>query len=331
MNSSGARSLLETLLREPGRFSFDAAVGVLLAAAGRGEPGAALRFETAVGLRPAMRDVLEVRHDPGADRFTMRVGFTGLTGPGGVLARPYTETVNEEQRRRAPALGVFLDMLSQRAFAQYALAGAKYHPHRAASLARAAAPPGHAPAGDPFVAALLALTGHGLAGDVARSGLGQAQLLYFAGLFASRPRSADRIAALLEEWLGAPVRIEQFVGTWQTIDPAEQSRLGVAYCQLDADAAAGARAWDIQSRIRIVIGPLDLADFEALLPGTPRLRQLDAVIRTYLDDEAGFAINPVLRADAVPPPRLGTTRLGLTGWLPTRGERRHDAAEAVFT
>lgn len=323
-------SPLGTLFREPGRFTLDAAIGVLLAAGGSRRPEQVLRFQTAFGLRPAMRDILAVEQEPGSGRYVVRIGFSGLTGPGGVLPRPYTETVNEEHRRRSPALAGFLDMLSQRALLQYALAGAKYHPHRVAALARYDAPD-HAPDGDGFVTSLLALAGHGLPGDIARSGLAPGQLLYFAGLFASRPRSADRLAALLEEWLGVPVRIDQFVGTWQRLDQDERSRLGLAHSRLGVDAAAGTRVWDIQSRIRIVIGPLDLPGFEALLPDRDRLPQLDRIIRAYLDDEAAFGINLVLRAASVPSARLGSMRLGWTGWLPTAGRRVADVNDTVFS
>ncbi len=328
-------SLLQTLQQQPGRFSFDAAITVLLAASGAA-PEQALRFETVAGLAPALRDVLSVREDWRGDhrRYTVRIGFSGLTGPGGVLPRPYTEMAGEERRRRSQAMGGFFDMLSQRFLLQYALAGAKYHPARAALISgpmpKAATRAVAVPERDGIAQALLSLTGHGLPGDLERSALGVNQLLYFSGLFASRPRSADRLGALLGEWLDVPVRIEQFVGSWQVLDPSERTRLGARYSTLGSDTAAGGRVWDIQGRIQITVGPLDLGRFEALLPGSPRLELLQRLIRTFLDDEAAFAVKLILRGDAVPPARMGGVRLGHTGWLPTTRLPRPDAEDTVF-
>lgn len=80
-----------------------------------------------------------------------------------------------------------------------------------------------------------------------------------------------------------------------------------------------------------MIGPLDLPGFEALLPDRDRLPQLDRIIRAYLDDEAAFGINLVLRAASVPSARLGSMRLGWTGWLPTAGRRVADVNDTVFS
>lgn len=319
-------SLLRTLLDEPGRFSFDAAIAVLLAASGAGRAGSTLRFGAALGLTPVHRDIQSVRQrDDG--RFVVTVGFSGLTGPGGVLPRPYTELAGEEHRRRSPAMAAFMDVLSQRALLQYAQAGVKYQPHRTAALPTATA---RADPSDPVVHALLSLTGHGLLDDFERSGLTTGQLLYFAGLFASRPRSADRLRALVEEWLALPVKVEQFIGSWQKIEPSERSRLGASFSTLGKDAAAGSRVWDIQSRVRLVIGPIDGPGFEALLPGSERLDRLRRLVRSYLDDEAAFEINLVLRADAVPAAAFGEARLGQSAWLPVSRGRRTDAHEVVF-
>jgi type VI secretion system protein ImpH len=61
-------------------------------------------------------------------------------------------------------------------------------------------------------------------------------------------------------------------------------------------------------------------------------------VRAYLGFELGFAINPVLAAQEVPPLLLTATadpppRLGWNTWVPGPGQRmvnRVDAADAVF-
>jgi type VI secretion system protein ImpH len=83
---------------------------------------------------------------------------------------------------------------------------------------------------------------------------------------------------------------------------------------------------------------LDRSGFERLLPDRLALQRLVSLVRTYVGFEIGFAINPVLAADSVPPLRLDSTadpkpRLGWNTWLePMAGGRRRttDAADSVF-
>ena len=107
-------------------------------------------------------------------------------------------------------------------------------------------------------------------------------------------------------------------------------------------ATAGVRAWDQQARIVLKIGPLDLPYFERLLPHRPLLRELASLVRAFVGFEVGFAINPVLARDAVPPLMLSNSSakgatgagpmLGWNTWLPTSPitPRRTDASESLF-
>ncbi|MET0313676.1 MAG: type VI secretion system baseplate subunit TssG, partial [Hansschlegelia sp.] len=163
-------------------------------------------------------------------------------------------------------------------------------------------------------------------------------LLFYSGAFAARPRSADRLAAILSDWMGRPVVVEQFAGVWLELGRDQMTALpkGGAgrFNQLGVDAAVGARAWDIQSRVAIRIGPLDLRQFRALLPGGGLLEPFAALIRAYLGGGTGFVVNPVLAASAVAAPTLGPASpclLGWTGWLPISAGRKTDAGEATFS
>ena len=97
--------------------------------------------------------------------------------------------------------------------------------------------------------------------------------------------------------------------------PDQRTRIGAngQFSQLSANAAAGVRAWDPQARAVLRIGPLDRSGFERLLPDRMALHRLVSLIRAYVGFEIGFAINPVLAADAVPL-RPGTRSSGRPGW-----------------
>jgi type VI secretion system protein ImpH len=329
---------------QPQRFSFDAAVRILTFLRRRADPAAVARFTSTTGSSYLTAEVTRVQTGAEISEPLVTVGVIGLTGPTGVLPRYYTDAVVADQRSRAFSLTRFLDLTSHRMVAAFAAAGAKYRPHRAADVGALAAGPERA---DPIAESLLSLTGYGTPHLADRLLAGPAALRHYAGFFAAHPRSADRLQALASDWLGRPVKVEQFAGAWLALPVDQRSRLGVGlssskFSQLSVDAAAGVRAWDQQARIVLRIGPLDLAYFERLLPDQPLLRELIALVRAYVGFEVGFAVNPVLARDAVPAPALappgekgtGNARplLGWNTWLPTsRATRRQtDAADALF-
>jgi type VI secretion system protein ImpH len=329
------------LVSEPRRFRFDAAVRLLTHAAKTADPAEAARFRTAPGLAYPPADILDVAADADSRPPQVAAGGIGLTGVAGVLPRPYTEFLTAALRRRSPALHDFVDMLSHRFVAFFARAGAKYRLHRAAELAAQARPP----ASDNAATALLAFTGYATPHLSPRLAVGVEPLLHYAGLFANRPRSAEKLRALVSDWLGREVEIVQFAGSWLPLPPAERTALAAGrkpghWNRLGIDAAVGVRAWDLQARIILRIGPLDRASFASLLPDRTGLQRLVSLVRAFLGFEIGFAVNPVLAGPEVPPLRLDpqadpAPRLGWNSWIPAPegmplGLRRPDAADALF-
>src|SRR3546814_1453171 len=91
-------------------------------------------------------------------------------------------------------------------------------------------------------------------------------------------------------------------------------------------ARLGGAVWGRQHKFRVVFGPLDLNQYERLLPGGESLRRLVPVVRNYVGLELSWDVNMILEADQVPPTRLGRTgRLGWTTWLGMEERTRDDA------
>jgi type VI secretion system protein ImpH len=332
------------LAAEPQRFTFDAAVRLLTFHRRRADPAGAARFTSVAGSSYPGAEVTQVQAAADTTPPRVTVGLIGLTGPVGVLPRRYSDAVVADQRTRSFSLTDFLDLISHRMVAAFAAAGAKYRPHRAADSGALALIRQRA---DPVAEILLALTGYATPGLAERLRAGASSLRHYAGFFSAHPRSADRLEALASDWLGRPVKVEQFAGAWMALPREQRTRLPIgvspgAFGQLGLDAAAGVRAWDQQARIVLRIGPLDLPYFERLLPDRPLLRELVSLVRAFVGFEVGFAVNPVLAPDAVPPlgmPRPGEPGaagagplLGWNTWLPTSAvaPRRTDASDALF-
>jgi type VI secretion system protein ImpH len=330
------------LLRKPQRFRFDAGVRLLQHATGNADPAEAVRFRSVAGLSYAAADLTQVQEPKGGTAL-VSTPMMGLTGATGVLPRYYTEVLGQTLRDRSKSMHEFLDMLSTRLVGHFARAGIKYRLNRAVETGRLAArDPNRAPGqpDDAVAMMLLAFTGYGTTHLRERLAVGTAPLLHYAGLMGMRPRSADRLAALVSDWLGRTVEVEQFAGMWLELPVDQRTRLAVGrragqFTRLGVDAAIGVRAWDVQARVILRIGPLDLASFAALLPDRTALRRLVSLVRAYLGLETGFAVNLVLARDAVPALVLGggdpAPRLGWTTWLPAPGlGRQADAREALF-
>ena len=70
---------------------------------------------------------------------------------------------------------------------------------------------------------LMDLIGLGTGGTAAPPGRYRDEsLLFYTGLLALQPRSAWRCDSILEDYFDVPAEVEQFVGAWHPLDPADQ-------------------------------------------------------------------------------------------------------------
>jgi type VI secretion system protein ImpH len=285
--------------------------------------------------------------------------FLGLTGPSGALPRHYTELltrlVREQRGPERYALRDWLDLFNHRLTSLFYRAWEKYrfylHYERGA--------PGRAEP-DTFTQALLSLVGLGTPGlrhrvrvTAPRPGGGPGDrptvarvddlaLLHYAGLFAHRPRSAAGLQALLHDHFRFGVGVDQFEGQWLQLEPPNMTRIGdeTGNNRLGVNALAGDRVWDVQSKFRLRLGPLDLATFNAFLPepsdrpGRNDFFLLTHLTRLYAGPDLDFDVRLVLRAEEVPRCRLPAgddtgPALGWNAWLCT-APFPTDADDAVF-
>ncbi len=273
----------------------------------------------------------------------MTVTFLGLFGPSGVLPRHYTDQLLRLERDvKGPekrALRDWLDLfnhrftyLFQRAWEKYRffLAHERGEPDRDEPDGFTRAVLSYVGLGTPWLRNRLRVTAPGPVEDPVRE-LARVEdlgLLRFAGLLAQRHRNAWGLRALLAGYFNLPVEVKQFQGQWLPLEEASQTRLGDEDSNglLGENVMAGDRVWDVQSRVRVRLGPMRYAQFLEYLPDTAPVPERKAffllchVARLYLGPVFDFDVHLVLRAEDVPECQLNDDgaagpRLGWNSWL----------------
>jgi type VI secretion system protein ImpH len=360
-NGRESVGLSEDLLRAPYRFNFFQAVRVLERLASEQARTAGHRRRSPVGRDQAPdREVVRFRGLPSlsfpaaavsqieprpaatpnrpAPPPEMTVTFLGLTGPQGVLPQHYTSLMLRRARLKDYALRDFLDQLNHRAVSLFYRAWEKYHWPIAYERSRFDDTDTDV---DPCTWCLYCLVGLGTGGLRGRLEVADEAFLYYSGHFAHFPRTAVSLEDMLGDYFDLPVRVQQAQGQWLTLEANDRSLLpGPEHPQglngqLGVNTIAGERIWDVQSKIRLRVGPLTYEQFCGLMPGGSGLRALGQMTRTYVGPDLDFDVQLVLQAREVPWCRLETEgadapRLGWNTWVRSR-ELPDDADQAVFT
>lgn len=243
----------------------------------------------------------------------MAVDVLGLAGPDGPLPLHLTELAHERiVHHRDPSLAALLDVVNCRFIAYFHRAWAQSQPTASADR----------PGDDHFARHLGALVGQGDPHSRRLSRSTRRARLYFAGLIGREVRNADGLAAILRGYFDAPVTIRENVARWVAIPVIDRTRPGITagHARLGEGAVVGDRHLEAAQRVEIVIGPLDLRRFEALLPGSAALAELAQWVAAYAGAETAWSVRLLLAPHAVPSARLGVSgRLARTTWL---GRRR---------
>ena len=116
---------------------------------------------------------------------------------------------------------------------------------------------------DAFSRCLLSLIGLGTQGQGGRDRHVEPVMLDFAGLFSHFPRIGGWPPSRpRNEHFGVPIQVLQFQGQWLNLEPEDRSCLGgrgqtgTSNNRLGGNAVLGEEVWDVESRFRIKIGPL---------------------------------------------------------------------------
>jgi type VI secretion system protein ImpH len=271
------------------------------------------------------------------DAYDMVVSFFGLTGPSGVLPSHYTTALLSQVRNRDEAMRDFFDLFNHRLISLFYRTIEKHFYPLAFERTRRERDREH----DTLTQVLSSLIGMGTPDLRKRMSVLDENLLYFSGHFSRAPRSAIALEQVIREYFQVDCEVMQFQGQWLRLVPEDLSRMPTAKnpeglnAQLGVSTIMGSAVWDVQSRLRVRIGPLSFDRFVEFTPARRTLHELCELIRLYVGMEFEFDVQPILRRENVPKSRLGGdtdrgTRLGWTSWLNT-APSPNDFTSAVFT
>jgi type VI secretion system protein ImpH len=239
----------------------------------------------------------------------MDVLFFGLFGPNGPMPIHLTEYCrNRLHQHNDPTLARFADIFHHRLLSLFYRAWANAQP--AVHLDR--------PDSDRFAAYVGSLAGLGVPTMRNRDEVPDHAKFYFAGRLSSGGRHPEGLQAMLADYFGVPVRIDEFVGRWTEIPASSRCVLGVHSdtALLGMSSTIGDCVWDCQQTFRIVLGPLSFAQFRRFLPGGRSLPHVVDLVRNYLGEELLWDLQLILRKEQAPSACLGESGLlGMAAWL----------------
>ncbi len=245
----------------------------------------------------------------GSRRAKLSVHFFGLFGCNGPLPLHLTEyALNRVKNAQDQSLTHFVDIFHHRLLSMFYRIWADSEP--TVNLDR--------PKEDVFSPKVASFIGLGTDTLQHCDEMPDYAKMHFSGYMISPVRNAEGLLSILRDFFAVQVTLEQYIGNWLSIVPADQLRLGetVLSGSLGETSTLGEKVWECQNKFRLSFGPLSLVEYQRLLPGGISLYRLIAIVRNYLGDEFDWDVQPKLKAEQVKPACLGVFgQLGWTTWI----------------
>lgn len=250
----------------------------------------------------------------------LKVFFFGLFGPNGPLPLHLTEFArNRINIARDPTIAEFADLFHHRLLSLFYRAWADKEP--TVQLDR--------PERDRFSFYVGSFLGIAERSQRERDEISDHTKLHFAAHLGCQTKHPSGLAAILQAYFDVPIVIEEFIGEWLVIPDDSLCYLNAdtQTGQLGVSATIGTRSWQCMHKFRITAGPLNLKQFESLLPKGKKITAFSSLINNYVGFEFKWDLNLVLEKKEVPAVQLGKYGcLGWNSWL-SANNRHHDAKD----
>jgi type VI secretion system protein ImpH len=221
-------------------------------------------------------------------RYRLCPTMIGLTGPLGALPVVYTQGLSAQVTvKQDSAAASFLDLFNNRLISLFFKAATRYSlPLQYELKGR------HA-----YLDHLHALTGY-TPTQSSEPTIDEA-FAQFGGLIQGQQVSGESLRQVLSSYLNEDVSIDQFIPEWFDIPDDQRTCLGGSFAQLGQSTFCGARVLQIDSRIRLNIGPLSQQHYDALLPHGKTYRAMKQLLTRWCSPTTSIEVVLVLDKDAV--------------------------------
>jgi len=274
------------------------------------------RRERTVRIRPENHlafpasDIASVERNGTTDHeaYTVTATFLGLYGPASPLPTFYTEDLIQLELADETVVRDFLDIINHRLFALFFQCCMKYRLFFRICEEQ----------NRQSVEKLFCL--FGLGESLHRRQLSPAySLIRYAGILSQHPRSAWGLETMLTDaFADTPVKVRQCRRRIVNIPSRQRFYLGKNGCTLGEDSMVGQQMEDHTGKFLLIVGPVNFARFQELLPGQPENERMNLMTRFYLQDPLEYDMELILRTDEATTIRLGgrtSSRLGLDTWV----------------
>ena len=301
------------LLKEGRRFSFIQAMRLLRYMVRR-EPGHVRDEKTlsrSIRVRPELSlnfpetDISQiVESDAQPCRYSVTATFFGLYGASSPLPTFYTEDLLQEQNEDRSITRDFLDILNAPLYELLFKRWGKYQlVHQIADE--------QDPRALQRLYCLLGLGSEPFRRQIENS----YRLLRYIGIATQLPRSAEGLRAMLSAALeAAEIQIVPCVERTAPIPEDQRLWLGESGNVLGEDSVLGEQVPDRMGKFRVQIGPVDGDRLHYFLPDGQPFRDMEALIRFYLDQPLDWDLEIVLKPGEAGGVVLGQERWSRLGW-----------------
>jgi type VI secretion system protein ImpH len=280
----------------------------------------------------APREIAEIAEH--ADKLALRLFGLGMLGPNGPLPLHYTEQIRErvESSIHDTTLMDFLDMFHHR-----------YLTHFYRAWAQSQATVGlDNPRVEGFSDYIARLGGDEV-GQTPEHSLPRHARWASVAHRVREARNPEGLVHTLQHYFGIPVALHEFQFHWIALDRCDYTELGIPQMSsvLGEGAIAGEMMPDRQTRFRLVLGPLNLAQYmrftpQSLQKGAGTNQDLPALIewvRAFVGYEYAWEVELVVDASEAHPAVLGgSDKLGWTTWLgdTSKNKSLHEISGMIF-
>ena len=130
----------------------------------------------------------------------------------------------------------------------------------------------------------------------------------FPGLYCAPRRSLADLQRMLARYFDVPLLIAPRHGRWMPVRPAPRGARRIGAWRL------GARVWDVQHAMEIVVGPIDADAFHRWQRRAATVMTVCAVVEDFVDGRIDAVVKVEVRTRPELNGRVGRMRLGVDAW-----------------